>query len=50
MALVLQVAQAVGHEGRAVAGVVPVADGADTTGGSAMDGTEEEGETKPMED
>ena len=26
------------------------ADGVDVTGASAMDGTEEEGETKPMED
>lgn len=50
MASMLQVTQAVGHEGKAVAGVVPVADSIDTTGGSAMDGTEEEGETKPMED
>ena len=46
----LQVGQAVGQEGRAAAGGVPAVDGVDITGGSAMDGTEDEGETKPMED
>lgn len=50
MVFILQVTQAVGQEGKAVAGGVPVADGIDTTGGSAMDRTEDEGETKPMED
>lgn len=50
MVSMLQATQVVGQEGKAVAGSVPAADGVDITGGSAMDGTEDEGETKPMED
>lgn len=50
MAFVLQATQATVQEGKAVAGVVPAADGVDITGGGAMDGTEDEGGTKPMED
>lgn len=50
IALVIQTSQAVGQEGRVATGGVPAVDGVDVTGGSAMDGTEDEGETKPMED
>lgn len=46
----LQATQAIGQEGRAATGALPAADGVDITGGSAMDGTEDEGETKSMED
>ena len=46
----LQGTQAAGVNSKAAAGTVPAADGVDITGGSAMDGTEDEGETKPMED
>lgn len=49
-AFLLQASQGVGQEGKAGAGGVAAADGVDVTGGSAMDGTEDEGETKPMED
>ena len=50
MAFVLQATQATEQEGKAVAGNVPSADGVDITGGSTIDGSEDEGETKPMED
>ena len=40
----MQVAQPMGQEGKTTT------EGVDVTGISAMDGTEDKGETKPMED